>query len=231
MFKSKLPLKDIFTSDLFLPILLLVVYVLFLIVARGVIPTGDELVATFSDLYSKYGYEIIGLASFLEALILVNFFIPGQVAMALGVIFSRTGETSLPLVVIVVVTGSFCGYVLDYILGYFGFSDILKKLGYGEFLKEAKVKLRKFGNRSLVLGFIHSNVAAFLSLIAGTIRMNFIVFVGIAFISTLFWASVWSILVYTFGDIFLIIIKRYTFLIVLIVLSGFLLTRIWKNSK
>lgn len=221
----------ILKSDLLFPVILVVVYVTFLFVARGVIPTGEEIVNSFAALYKKYGYEIIFAAAFLESLVLVNLFVPGQLAMALGAVFARTGQTELSLVILTASMGAITGYSLDFILGYFGFSDVIRKLGYGEFLNETKHQLKRFGKRGLILGFVHSNIGSFLSLVAGAIHFEWKVFILLASLSTFVWLTVWAIAVYILGDIFVEVFKRYAMLIVLVALSGMILMRFWKKDK
>lgn len=207
-------IKAIFSSDLALPILLLITYIIFLIIVRGVVPSGDELVEAFASLYQKYGYEIIFFSALLESLVLVNFFVPGQIGMALGIIFSRTGQTELPLVVLFVTLGSFLGYMTDFILGYFGFADIFDRLGFGHLLKKGRQQLVKFGKRGLILSFIHITIGAFSSLSAGTIKMNWLAFSTMALFSTLFWVTIWSIIIYNLGEVVLLLFRRYTFLVI-----------------
>src|SRR6185369_4016997 len=91
-------IRFIVKYDLILPIGLLLTYIVFLVVARRVVPTSDELVLVFQDLYSRYGYEIIFVSALLEGLVLINLFVPGMVALALGAIFARTGQIDLTLV-------------------------------------------------------------------------------------------------------------------------------------
>lgn len=209
-------IKTILSSDLALPILLLITYIIFLIIVRGVVPSGDELVLTFASLYQRYGYEIIFFSALLESLVVVNFFVPGQIGMALGIIFSRTGQTQLPLVVLFVTLGSFLGYMTDFILGYFGFADIFDRLGWGHLIKKGKKQLVKFGKRGLILSFIHITIGAFSSLSAGAIKMNWLTFSTIALFSTLFWVSIWSIIIYNLGEIVLLVFRRYTLLVILL---------------
>ncbi len=223
-------LRLILGSDLFFPTILLLTYIIFLIIIRGVIPTPDELIQTFSALYAKYGYEIIFTAAFLESLILINLFVPGQVAMALGVIFSRTGQTNLIIVVAVAVLGAISAYSLDYLLGSFGFSDFLKKTSFKSFHHESKTNLMRFGYKGLIVGFFNTNIGAFLSLAAGTLNYPWLKFITIAFISTIFWATFWAILVYTFGNIFLEVFRKYSFLFIFIIFGGIFISRLWKKK-
>lgn len=220
--------KAIIKNDLILPITLLATYIVFLIIARGVVPTSEELITVFADLYLKYGYEIIFVSALLEGLVLVNLFVPGMVALALGAVFARTGQTDLTLVILVASLGIILGYIIDFLMGFFGFGDTLKKIGYGGFLNTSKEKLMKFGNRGLIIGFFHSNVGSFLAFAAGMMRFNFVNFLIIAIASTLIWATLWGIAAYYFGDVFLYLIKKYSFLLVLLVFAFFVIAGYWK---
>lgn len=224
-------IRLIIKADLILPITLIGTYIVFLVVARGVVPTSEELIAVFADLYSKYGYEIIFVSALLEGLVLVNLFVPGMLALALGAVFARTGETDLTMVILTASLGIVLGYVIDFLMGYFGFGDTLKKLGYEGFLNTSREKLKKFGNRGLIVGFFHSNVGSFLAFAAGTMRLGFVNFLVVAFSSTLVWASLWGIAAFYFGEIFLLIIKRYSFLLVLVMVALFVIASFWKYKS
>ncbi len=231
MAKSKLPIKELFSNDLFLPILLIVIYFFFLVIARGVIPTSEELINDFANLYLRFGYLIIFFSALLESLVVVNLFLPGQAAMVLGVLFSITGQTELYKVLIAACLGANLGYTIDYSLGRLGFANIIKKLGYDNLLTEAKNKLRKFKKRGLVIGFFHTNVGSFISVASGIIKTPYPIFITISLMSTIFWSIIWSLLIISFGDVFLLFIKKYSFLLVLMVISGMVLTRVWGQRK
>lgn len=228
-------IRLIIKNDLILPITLLATYIVFLIVARGVVPTSEELITLFEGFYAKYGYEIIFVSALLEGLILVNLFVPGMMALALGAVFASTGQTDLTYVILTASFGIILGYIVDYLMGYFGFGETLKKLGYGGFLETSRDKLQKFGNRGLIVGFFHTNVGSFLAFAAGTMKLKFLNFLAIAIASTIVWATIWGIAAYYFGEIFLEIIKKYSFVLVLFVLAMFFLASLWKyrseNSK
>lgn len=232
---SKLtPLKIInfiIKNDLTLPIILLISYLLIIFFIRGYVPTPEELINAFALFYSRYGYEIIFLAAFLESLILINFVVPGQLAMALGVIFARSGQTDLTTVLITAICGAILGYATDYFLGYYGFSNLIKKTGYSYLLDEAKAKIEKYGRNGLILSFIHTNVGAFASFAAGTLRFKWLEFFTISVLATIVWSVMWGILVYTFGDIFLTVIKKYSFLLLIAFIAWLMLSRIWSTNK
>ena len=217
--------------DLILPLTLLSTYIVFLVVARGVVPTSEELIEVFGDLYAKYGYEIIFVSALLEGLVLVNLFVPGMLALALGAVFASTGQTDLTQVILTASAGIILGYVVDYLMGYFGFGETLKKLGYAGFLDSSREKLKQFGYRGLIVGFFHTNVGSFLAFAAGTMKLPFINFLIVAIASTILWATVWGIAAFYFGEVFLNIIKRYSFLLVIFVIAMFVLASLWKYKS
>ncbi len=200
-------------SDLILPAFLLIAYVLFLFFIRGILPTSEELLALFSKYYATYGYEILFVAALLESLVLINLFAPGQVALALGIVFSRTGETELPYVILAVCCGVIIGFTIDYLVGYYGFGDILKRFGQSSVFDKAKTELKKNGGRSIFISFINPNLGAYMSLAAGASKLEITMFGLIALFSIFFWVISWSLLIYMLGDVVLTIIKKYTLLL------------------
>lgn len=217
--------------DLFAPILLILSYIVFIIIARGALPTSEELIATFSSLYANYGYEIIFVAAALESLIVVNFFAPGMVTMGMGAAFARSGNIELVFVILAASLGAIVGYTLDFLIGYFGFSDIVKKMGYGEVLDKARDKFTNHRTRGLVFGFSYPNVGALISLIAGASKMNFFKFISTAILSTFIWVTLWGYGIYLVGDLFIKVLSRYSFVIVILVIIALVLSKLLIKEK
>lgn len=206
-------IQMIIGSDLILPAFLLIAYAVFLFFIRGILPTSEELLTLFSKYYATYGYEILFVAALLESLVLINLFAPGQVALALGIVFSRTGETELPYVILAVTCGVLIGFSIDYLVGYYGFGDILKRFGQGGVFDKAKAQLKKNGGRSMFVAFINPNLGAYMSLAAGASKLEITMFGVIALFSVCFWVIAWSLLIYALGDVVLVVIKKYSLLL------------------
>ena len=218
-------------SDLILPSILLLAYATFLFFIRGILPTSEELVNLFSKYYATYGYEILFVAALLESLVLINLFAPGQVALALGIVFARTGETELPFVILAVISGIIIGFTIDYLVGYYGFSDLLKRFGQGGVFDKAKNELKKNGGRSIFISFINPNLGAYMSLAAGASRIEITMFGLIALFSICFWVIAWSLLVFALGDMVLVIIKKYTLLLSLIFIGILIVSLTYKRTQ
>lgn len=202
-------LKLLLSLDILIPVFGLVIYLSVFFVFRGTLPSGQELVADFGAIYAKFGYKIIFLAALLETLIFINFLVPGQLAMVLGIVFAKTGYINLQLVIVTIIAGALCGYLIDYLIGYFSFYNAFKKTEYVKYLKKAQIQITKLGVRALFLGFIHATVGSFTSVAAGTLNLNLFKFSLVALIATTFWTCLWGALIYSFGDLFISLLTKY----------------------
>lgn len=217
-----------FLGSVIIPSVLILAYIGFFIFVRGAIPTTEEIIRHFAALYSRFGYEIIFISAILEALVLINFVVPGLIAMAMGAIFARTGHIELTLVILTAALGLIIGYVIDFLLGSLGFGKFLKKIGGGWVLNKALGELNRFGTGGLIVGFAYPAVASFLSLASGATGMKFVNFLTLAILSCAFWIPLWGIIIYALGEIFLNIITRYSMLVIAVIVASLLLFRLWK---
>lgn len=219
--------KTIFATDLLFPLLLLIFYIGFFFFARNTLPTGEELVTLFREVYQSYGYQIIFLAALLESMILLNFLVPGSLALAMGAIFAKTGGLDLELVILTAATGAIIGYTVDYFLGRLGLDAVINKLGYKNTLKEIE---QKINTKTLSLAFINPTIASFFSLAAGIMKFSGVTFLLIATLATLIWFSLWGLLFYITGDVVIEIVTRYFMLVFLIVVGSTILAQFIKKK-
>lgn len=215
-----------FSGTLLVPIILISLYLLLIFFIRGSLPTSQQIVENFASLYSRYGYEIIFIGAFLEALLLVNFVVPGALAVSLGAVFSRSGQVDLAWTILAAVLGAMLGFIIDFTLGYFGFGKLMEKLGFSKTISKIRSEIDNSWVRSFGLGFVHPNLGAFVSFAAGSLEMNFGHFIFLAALSTLSWYSFWGLLIFALGDIFLTVITKYGFVLFLMFISLWILINI-----
>ena len=218
-------------SSIIAPVILIAFYVLFALILRIILPSGKDLIDYLSSVYGRFGYEIIIVGSFLEALLLINMFTPGVVAIGLGVVFAKAGELDLTLAIVFAVTGALVGFMLDFLLGKFGFAQILERIGYGGIIQQTKSKLEKFSFQTFSLGFMHPNLGSLVSFAAGALKMDFKKFFLLALLSTLVWYILWGLLIFILGGVFLTILTKYTYIIFLLVGTIWLLSTIYNSSS
>lgn len=208
-------------------VILIGFYIGILVLTRKFFPTSQELVSQVSSFYGSFGYEIIFLASAIEALFIVNLFAPGAVAVGLGAVFARSGQLDLTVGIILAVAGAMLGYILDYLIGFLGFSRLVEGLGFARYTDQAKSQLQASSFKSFSLGFIHPNIGAVVSVAAGILKMNFVRFILLSSLSTLTWYSLWGILGFALGEIFLTLLTKYAFIIMLLIASIWILTYLY----
>lgn len=214
-----------------IPAILIIIYVVLILLLRSIFPSGKELVDFLETLYGRFGYEIITIGSFLESLILINFFVPGVLAVGFGVIFAKVGELDLTFVILAASSGAILGYILDFLLGRFGFGQLFERMGYKKTIDKTSGKIEKFDWKTFNLGFIHPNIGALVSLTAGTLKMNFKRFFILALLSTLVWYILWGLLIFALGKVFLTIFTKYVFLLFMLVGAIWILGILFGKSK
>lgn len=218
-------------KSIIVPVCLIVFYILLLLFLRNIFPTGKSLIDYFAAIYGRFGYEIVIVGSLLEALIVINFFIPGVAAVGLGIIFAKAGELDLTLAIILAVTGALIGYILDFFLGRFGFGELLSRMGYKGAIEKTRSEIEKSGLKTFSLGFIHPNIGSLVALTAGTLQMKFSVFLILSLLSTMVWYILWGLLIFALGEIFLIILTKYVWLLLLLVVSIWTLISLYGKKK
>jgi membrane-associated protein len=209
-----------FLKSLGFPIILLVIYLSFLVFLRQALPPEEELIAHLTGIYDRYGYEMIFVGAFLESLILVNFLVPGVVTIGLGAVFAKVGDLSLSYVILAATAGCMLGYIIDYVVGYLGLAEIIKRVSNEKTLEDTKKTVEKYVYKSFALGYIHPNLGAFLSIAVGASKITFRTFLIFATLATLFWMSLWGILIFTFGKLFLVILTKYVFALTVLIGSA-----------
>ena len=224
-------LRSVFSASLLAPLIFLALYITFLLALRGSIPSSDELVEHLTKLYERFGYEIIIIGAFLESMVVVNLFVPGASAVTLGAIFARSGQIDLTLAVLAASLGAIFGYIIDFLLGKFGFGLAFKVFGYGGAIEKAKLKIENGKVKTFGLSFIHPNIGSIVALAAGAIGMRFKNFLMLCGLSTLAWFSFWGIVVFSLGDVFLNLLTKYIWVVVLLFLSVWLLATIYGNTR
>jgi membrane protein DedA with SNARE-associated domain len=221
----------VFSTDLIAPLALIFLYIVVLIIIRGVAPTSTEIIEHAQALYSRYGYELIFFGAAFEGLVLVNFLAPGSLTVGLGAVFASTGTLDLTTAVFAAILGVLIAYIIDYFLGLFGFSKVIERLGYSKILEETRIKLENDPVEVFSVGFIHPNIGAVISLAAGASRIKFWKFLGLAAVSTAAWMSFWGILIYILGEIFLRVFTRFFPLILVLVFSVWILSILYGRRK
>lgn len=221
----------VLSSSFLAPLVLITVYVAILIAIRGAVPPSNEILAHLEGLYSRYGYEIIFLGAFLEGALVIDLFIPGASIVLFGAVLSRTGVIEFPLYILSAFAGFSLGFLLDYLIGYLGFSSILTKLGLGKELDRAKLRVKKIGGRAFLLGYFHPDVATVFVTAAGVIKLDIKEFLFYNLIAGSFWLLFWSSIAYYLGESLIDLMRRFFLGFLVIAVLIWLVTRVLLNRS
>ncbi len=189
-------------TSIWLPLTLLGVYLIMAYLLKDALPSSEEILHSFTKLFAKYGYEIIFVGAFLEAALIIDLFVPGTSVVLAGAYFSSIGVMSYPIFLIVAATGFFLGYLLDYLVGYLGFSDILAKFGLASQLNKIHNQVETMGGKAFFIGYFHPDAATLFAVAAGIVKMPLKEFALYNLLAGSLWLIFWTGLVYFFGSQF-----------------------------
>lgn len=194
--------------------------------------TTEQLVQTITTFYEKYGYITIFLAAFIEALLLISLYLPASVAVLLGSILAAKGVLSLPLVILVGAVGVLSAYIIDYLLGKYGWYRVLAKFGLEETIEKSKKRLTsKKRIRLILLSCFHPNYGAITATAAGILSFSKKEFLFWFSVAQLFWCTFWGVLFFILGYQVLDFGAKYTNYILISVILYFTVKAIIKIKK
>lgn len=181
------------------PILLIIFYLGISLLVQARIPAPPEFIKHIAGFYGTYGYPLIFLGAILEAMFLIGLQVPGSTIILLGAALAKTGVVKFPLVFFVGVIGLVIGYMINYLLGRYGWYHLLARFGLEKGIEAAKKRIEKYGVRAILVGYFFPGSASFLSTAAGILQMPFKKFLLASFIAQSFWGLLWGTLAYLFG--------------------------------
>lgn len=110
-----------------------------------------------------------------------------------------------------------------FLVGFFDLSKIIENLGFKKTLEKTTELLQITSLKSFSLAFIHPNIGAIASFAAGSLKMDFKKFLTLSSLSTIAWYSLWGILGFALGEVFLKVLTKYAFVLMIFVLSIWIL--------
>ncbi len=164
------------------------------------LPSPEEIIAFTTRYYETYGYWVVLVGAIAEGALLINWYLPGSIVVALGVVFAKEAGLSVLLMLSLVVLGFFLTAVLNYFLGRYGWHHVLLKFGLKAPLEQIQLKVADKGLQILLSTYIHPNFGALAATAAGILKLDFYKFALYSLASIIFWNSLWTVLFYYFGS-------------------------------
>jgi membrane-associated protein len=184
-----------------IPALAVVFYFGLILIYRALnLPTPEEIIAWATKYYELYGYWVVLIGALAEGALFINWYLPGSVVVALGVVFAKEAHLNVFLMLAMVILGFYITALINYALGRFGWYHVFLKLGLKEPLEKVETKLKDKGVRVLFTTYIHPNFGALAATAAGVLKFDFLKFALYSFVSIVLWNSFWTAVFYYFGS-------------------------------
>lgn len=183
-------------------VLLLYISVIFIYEFLG-LPSSEEIIASTTKYYENYGYWVVLVGALVEGALLINWYLPGSVVVALGVVFAKQADLNVFFMLFLVILGFFLTALFNYALGRYGWYHVFLKLGLRVPLEKVQAKVQDKGLKILFTTYVHPNFGALAATAAGILRLSFWRFFLYSLISIIVWNSLWTVVFYYFGSVLL----------------------------
>ena len=213
----------------FLPLSILGVFMLVYIAWRFFgLPPQEELIEIAKTYFDKYGLAILLVSSLIEGTVLVGWYYPGSLVIFLGVILAGKDIEAVVEAVATITVGLFFAYIVNFLLGKYGWYRLLLKFGLKEALEDAKARVTKHGLVAIFMSYWQPNLAALVATSAGILDFSFTKFLVYSLVAAVIWNTFWGVLVYFIGEEALNLVGlRFVFLAIFLWIAY----RIWNGKK
>lgn len=164
------------------------------------LPSEEELVEVAREYFFTYGLITIFVASLIESMLVVGWYLPGGLIIFLGVILSAGNPKQAALSILCTIVGFSLGYIANYFLGYYGWYKLFTKFGLSKSLDKAQEQFQKHGYRAIYMSYWQPNLAALVSTSAGVLKASRRKFILTSTIATIIWSLFWGICAYFLGE-------------------------------
>lgn len=194
-------MKSNIIRNLALPLLLLAVFLsLFFLWKFLNLPEDQELITLTRNYFERYGLVTVFVSAVLEGMLLIGLYYPGSIVIFLGVILAGKNISKVIEVVAIATSGLYIGYVLDYLLGKYGWYRLLLVFGLKGQIENAERRLTRHGLGAIFVSYWHPNFAAIISTAAGILHFSPRKFLLYSLLAVTVWNIFWGTLAYLLGE-------------------------------
>ncbi len=201
--KSRQKIKKFFQESVFPLGLLLLYFIVFHFQKFFVVPTQNEF---FNLVFSYVGHQslfLIFLIALLEGGFVLGQYAPGGFVIFLSILSAGEDIPRISLLISIICIAYFIAYTIDYAIGYYGTQLLAKKTNFEKKISGFKKALEKNVAAATFFTFWDTNLASFLSVAAGSLKIPYKTFALYSSIFIIFWNIFWAVIIYFFGNIVL----------------------------
>ncbi len=164
-----------------------------------------QLPGAFGDVQpvlEHYGYLAVGGFVLLEDF---GVPVPGEVIMIAAAIFAGAGHMNIALVIVVAALAAIIGDNIGFAVGHFGGRALVERFGRYIFLTPERLEgaegyFNRHGGKIVVIARFVEGLRQVNGILAGTVGMHWLRFLGFNALGAVLWVCWWSLLGYFAGD-------------------------------
>ena len=178
-------------------------------------PPEEEIIGIARTYFDRYGLGILLLSALIEGTLLVGWYYPGSLVIFLGVILAGQDVKKVFFAVMTISVGLFFAYIINFLLGKYGWYKLLLKFGLKDALEDTKHRVEKYGLSAIFMSYWQPNLAALVATSAGILGFSFKKFLIFSVVAIILWNTFWGVLVYFIGERILSLVRLNLILLVI----------------
>jgi membrane protein DedA with SNARE-associated domain len=163
------------------------------------LPPEQEIMRMARGYFDRYGLITVLISATLEGLLVIGWYFPGTLVLAVGLILASHDATRFVQTGALAALGVLTAYIINFTLGKHGWYRLLLALGLREPLARAQEKLARFGLSVVFTTYWQINLASAISTAAGVLQFPFRLFLLASAVAVALWMSFWCSIFYIVG--------------------------------
>jgi len=192
------------------------------------LPPEETLAQIAKAWLDRYGVVIVLISAYLEGLLLIGWYWPGNLVIVLALIFAAPQPARFMLVAATAGSGLFAAYVTNFFAGKYGWYRVLIAFGLREPLENAQRRLTKYGLSAIFTTYWQANIASCISTAAGILQFPPARFLLYSLIAEALWVMFWASVIFFLGSAALALVGfRMILILIMLWIAGRFIYR-WK---
>jgi membrane protein DedA with SNARE-associated domain len=155
------------------------------------------------ELFTSYGYWLVFFGLFLENIIVIGLFFPGDLVLLAGGFLASRSYLEIGYVIVLAILAAVLGNLVGYFIGRHGGRSLVVNLAphfYQKRLEQAETYFQVHGGKAVFLARFAAGVRVFMPAIAGFYRLKLSVFFLYTTLGIIIWTLALGSLGYLFGE-------------------------------
>jgi membrane protein DedA with SNARE-associated domain len=192
------------------------------------LPPEETLAQIAKDYLDRYGVVIVLISAYLEGLLLIGWYWPGNLVIVLALIFAAPQPARFVMVAATAGIGLLGAYVTNFFAGKYGWYRLLLAFGLREPLENAQRQLCKYGLSAIFTTYWQANIASCISTAAGILQFPPARFLAYSLLAEALWATFWASIIFFLGSAALALVGfRMIVILIMLWIAGRFIYR-WK---